>query len=204
MKEPAISGSKLKPWQNAVSGAIAGVISRFVIAPIDVLKIRLQLQPNGVGTKYRNMAQACRLIIKEEGVVGLWKGNTSAEYLYLTYGAIQFYAFHELMQNASLYLHYVPKDSHTFLAGALTGIVATTVTYPLDLLRTRFAVQGDDQQRIYRSIVGAIRDILAREGPYGFFRGLTPSLLQVAPQMGLIFESHRLFKASLENMKVEI
>jgi hypothetical protein len=35
-KDPA----KLTPAQNAISGATAGVISRFVIAPLDVVKIR--------------------------------------------------------------------------------------------------------------------------------------------------------------------
>ena len=31
---------ELSPWQNALSGSIAGLISRVVIAPLDVLKIR--------------------------------------------------------------------------------------------------------------------------------------------------------------------
>ncbi|KAH6598043.1 hypothetical protein BASA50_003926 [Batrachochytrium salamandrivorans] len=152
---------QVTPLQNAISGAAAGVISRVVIAPLDVIKIR-------------NVVQACKLIVKEEGLRGLWKGNLSAEYLYLAYGAIQFTIFHELLLESkkpdSLLATYIPHRAHTFVAGALSGFVATISTYPLDLLRTRFAVQQD--YNIYKSLFGAVQQIFAKEGISGFYRGI--------------------------------
>lgn len=53
---------------------------------------------------------------------------------------VQFVAYreaHVLLDKAE-----VPKSYRSFIAGASAGICATLVTYPLDLLRTRFAAQG--------------------------------------------------------------
>lgn len=36
---------ELKGWQNAVSGGLAGVLARMFVAPLDVVKIRLQVFP---------------------------------------------------------------------------------------------------------------------------------------------------------------
>jgi solute carrier family 25 thiamine pyrophosphate transporter 19 len=92
--------------EQAISGAIAGVCSRLVIAPLDVVKIRFQLQSERVSLlvhnpqqKYQSIFQSIRLIIKEEGIRGLWKGNVAATYLYFTYGGVQFWCYHQIKTN---------------------------------------------------------------------------------------------------------
>ena len=75
-----------------------------------------------------------------------------------------------------------------FIAGAAAGAAATTATYPLDLLRTRFAAQGSD--KVYRSLVGSIQDIARNEGARGFFRGVGAGVSQVVPYMGLFFAAY--------------
>ncbi|KAJ3273429.1 mitochondrial thiamine pyrophosphate transporter, partial [Terramyces sp. JEL0728] len=86
----------------------------------------------------------------------------------------------------------IPKSLHTFTSGAASGITATLITFPFDLLRTRFAVQGN--MTIYNSIYGAVVDIHKLEGYRGFYRGIIPSVIQIIPQMGLVFESYRFLK----------
>ncbi|KAJ3236892.1 mitochondrial thiamine pyrophosphate transporter [Chytriomyces hyalinus] len=181
--------------QNAVAGATAGIISRFVIAPLDVVKIRLQIQSsakpilsasfrhNWPPPKYTGIFKSMAMIVREEGVKGLWKGNWPAEYLYLTYGAIQFLVYHEWHKSTAAGLF--PETPKAFVGGALSGCIATFATYPLDLLRTRFAMQGTS--RLYTSIYGACREILQTEGFAGFYRGMWPSILQIAPYMGIMF-----------------
>lgn len=58
----------------------------------------------------------------------------------------------------------------------------------MDLLRTRFAAQG--QQIIYSSIYDAMSQIQKNEGWLGFYRGLWPSVVQIAPYMGIMFSSY--------------
>lgn len=87
---------------DATAGALAGVIARFVVGPLDVLKIRFQVQLEPIarsqgakstsqlsmGSKYTGMRQALVTIVREEGIQAgcctmpitalLNKGNFSA------------------------------------------------------------------------------------------------------------------------------
>jgi solute carrier family 25 (mitochondrial thiamine pyrophosphate transporter), member 19 len=226
--------------QVAIAGAVAGLVSRsvlhpsamaltspspahghcanrrnsFVIAPLDVIKIRLQLQVHSLsdplsvrtvdGPVYKGTLGTLKHILREEGLTGLWKGNIPAEAMYLAYGSIQFSSY----TYVSHWLEAIPEpytisgSANSFISGALAGACATTVTYPLDLLRTRFAAQG--RERVYHSIVASIRHIAEHEGPTGFFRGLGAGVNQIVPYMGLFFASYEGLKPVMANLPVPL
>jgi hypothetical protein len=65
--------------QVVLSGALAGLVSRFVVAPLDVIKIRLQLQIHSlsdplsrqraiVGPTYKGTIGTLKHILREEGL----------------------------------------------------------------------------------------------------------------------------------------
>ena len=67
------------PVIDALAGAVAGAVSRFAIGPLDVLKIRFQVQiepvrldqasvSTAVASKYTGLKQAALSILKEEGI----------------------------------------------------------------------------------------------------------------------------------------
>ncbi|KAH8732998.1 mitochondrial deoxynucleotide carrier [Phaeosphaeriaceae sp. PMI808] len=190
--------------QVVVAGGVAGLVSRFVIAPLDVIKIRLQLQihslsdPNSYrdlhGPVYKGTLGTLKHILREEGVTGLWKGNIPAELLYLTYGGVQFsaYTYMSHVLEALPPSYALPNSAISFISGATAGATGTTITYPLDLLRTRFAAQGND--RVYTSIIASVKDIAHHEGPAGFFRGLGAGVSQIVPYMGLFFTTYESLK----------
>ncbi|KAJ1667680.1 mitochondrial thiamine pyrophosphate transporter [Coemansia sp. RSA 1813] len=181
----------LSTGENILCGATAGLVSRAIVSPFDVVKITLQLetQKRTAGVLRSDGVIHCAAkILRNEGVRGLFKGNLSAEYLYLTYGATQFLAFGAL-ESAFRKIDAVPQKTRSFVCGALAGGIATSVTYPLDLLRTRFIAQ-ESTNRIHASIVGAIAQIYRDEGPRGFYRGLWPACLQIMPYMGIVFTSY--------------
>ena len=181
-----------------IAGGIAGLVSRFCIAPLDVVKIRLQLQPHSLsdplscdgikGPIYKGVFPTLRAIVRQEGIRALWKGNIPAEIMYVCYGGLQFTAYRSITQAQSLLPTRPPPSVESFLSGAGAGAVATSVTYPLDLLRTRFAAQGPE--RIYKGLYHSVLDISRYEGPSGFFRGLSAALGQIVPYMGLFFMSY--------------
>jgi solute carrier family 25 thiamine pyrophosphate transporter 19 len=176
----------------------------FVIAPLDVIKIRLQLQIHSLsdplsyrglqGPVYKGTLGTLKQILREEGLTGLWKGNIPAELLYLTYGSVQFSTYTSISQLLETIPapYTLPNSATSFISGAAAGAAATTVTYPLDLLRTRFAAQGND--RVYTSIFASVRSIAQHEGPRGFFRGLGAGVSQIVPYMGLFFASYESLK----------
>ncbi|XXG93899.1 mitochondrial thiamine pyrophosphate transporter [Hypoxylon texense] len=198
--------------QVLIAGATAGLISRFVVAPLDVVKIRLQLQSHslsdplshaGLGGSpiYKGTVGTLRHIVRHEGVTALWKGNVPAEMMYVAYASIQFTTYRSVTQllHRAAGEDRLPHAAESFVSGAAAGATATASTYPLDLLRTRFAAQGND--RVYASLWRAVRDIRRDEGARGFFRGLTPALALIVPSMGLFFavyEGARLPMSRLE------
>ncbi|KAI5920071.1 mitochondrial carrier domain-containing protein [Camillea tinctor] len=209
-------GSRL---QVVTAGAVAGLISRFVIAPLDVVKIRLQLQSHSLSDPlsqvdlrgspiYKGTLRTLKHIVENEGVTGLWKGNVPAELMYVSYAAIQF----TMYRSTTMFLHRafgpshdgagsrLPKAAESFISGATAGATATATTYPLDLLRTRFAAQGND--RVYTSLARAVREIHRDEGARGFFRGLAPGLAQIVPFMGLFFAIYEGTRQPLSELRL--
>ncbi|KAF3055644.1 Mitochondrial thiamine pyrophosphate carrier 1 [Daldinia childiae] len=197
------SGPRLKDegsrLQVVTAGATAGLISRFVVAPLDVVKIRLQLQSHSLSDPrthldlrgspiYKGTIGTFRHIVANEGITALWKGNVPAELMYVAYASIQFTTYRSTTQLLRTFygdVRRLPQSVESFVSGAAAGAAATAATYPLDLLRTRFAAQGND--RVYMSLRRAIADIARDEGAPGFFRGLAPALAQIVPFMGLFF-----------------
>lgn len=92
------------------------------------------------------------------------------------------------------------NEIEAFISGAVAGASATTFTYPLDLLRTRFAAQGPD--KVYTSLRGGICDILREEGPRGFFQGLGAGVGQVVPYMGLFFSAYETLRSPLASLSL--
>lgn len=138
-EDPGAQRRATSPVVSAIAGGIAGLISRFIIAPLDVIKIRLQLQTTR-SPRIGSAVHAARNIVAREGLSALWKGNIPAELLYVSYSMVQFVAYreaHVLLERTN-----VPPAYRSGLAGASAGMCATLTTYPLDLLRTRFAAQG--------------------------------------------------------------
>ncbi|XWS14064.1 hypothetical protein CRYUN_Cryun36dG0091400 [Craigia yunnanensis] len=151
MEEP---GQLKRALIDATAGAIAGGISRTVTSPLDVIKIRfqVQLEPTSSWTllhkdisgssKYTGMFQATKDIFREEGLLGFWRGNVPALLMVMPYTAIQFAVLHKLKTFASAdHLNISPYLS--YISGALAGCAATVGSYPFDLLRTILASQGE-------------------------------------------------------------
>lgn len=211
-QEPADEAS-LQASKKAVTlaGSSAGLISRFFVSPLDVVKIRLQLQSHapGVIPHYNGILPTVKTILREEGVHAFWKGNIPAEILYLMYGGIQFLTVTQvniLLASQAvkdvLGGREIPHTVRETIAGGTAGGVAITATYPLDLLRTRFAAQGSLDKRVYTSIAGAVRDIYGHEGPGGFFKGLGASLGQIVPNYALFFGTYGLVHRVLSSNDV--
>ncbi|XP_054463383.1 mitochondrial thiamine pyrophosphate carrier [Anoplopoma fimbria] len=198
---PGVQGSACSPEEAALSGSAAGMVTRVLISPFDVIKIRFQLQIERVSSqrpegKYRGIFQASRCIYSEEGLSAFWKGHVPAQLLSICFGAVQFASFEfltETVHKSTLY------DSQTagvhFVCGGLAACSATVVCQPLDTLRTRFAAQGET--KVYSNMRHAVSTMFRSEGALTFYRGLCPTLMAVFPYAGLQFFFYNVFKKLL-------
>lgn len=167
-------------------------------APVDRLKILLQVHHK----TYKNYSifKAFRAIYKIEGFWGYYKGNGAMMVRVFPYAAIQFMSYE---QYKKLLSPYFKKNSHysKFLAGSLTGITSVTLTYPLDMVRTRLAFQVHEKK--YTSIWKTLVTILKEEGGWiGLYRGYYSSILGMIPYAGTAFFSYELIKSFLLDKKI--
>ncbi|XP_068119092.1 mitochondrial thiamine pyrophosphate carrier isoform X2 [Hyperolius riggenbachi] len=196
--DPCSEGQLLSAAEVAAAGSLSGLVTRAFISPLDVVKIRFQLQienlsEKGSQGKYRSIVQAVKLIFREEGLPGFWKGHIPAQLLSACYGAVQFVSFEvltEIIHNSTSLDARAPAVH--FLCGGLAACSATLTVQPLDTLRTRFAAQGEP--KVYKTLCHAIVTMFRTEGFFTFYRGLCPTLLAVFPYAGLQFSSYNLFK----------
>lgn len=175
----------LDSWKYLMAGGVAGAISRTVTAPLDRLKVLLQVQtkvPHSSG-----VVKGLMQIYQESGVVGFFRGNGINVVKVAPEQAIKFYAY----EMAKRLVVGVGPDGEPLqaigplgrlAAGGLAGAVAQTCIYPLDLVKTRLQTYQGGRTPTLAGLAG---DILAKEGPLAFYRGLTPSLLGMVPYAGL-------------------
>ncbi|XP_035223670.1 mitochondrial thiamine pyrophosphate carrier-like isoform X1 [Stegodyphus dumicola] len=184
-----------------IAGAVSGFVTRTLFQPLDVIKIRFQLQIEPIGShckrsKYKGMLHAFHCILKEEGAQALWKGIVPAQLLSTSYGALQFFAFEVLTQQASDHLpNRILTDVKpivNFTCGALAGCIATTGSLPFDVMRTRLVAQGEP--KTYKNMFHAATVMIRTEGLLSFYKGLSPTLIQIMPNAGAQFAFYKFFQ----------
>lgn len=187
-------------WHNFAAGATAGFVSRLIISPLDVLKIRFQVQ-SAATPEYSGILQATRTILQNEGVFAFWKGLSAAQCMVVPFFAVSFWTYSsvggwlERQQSTS-------KTVNSLVAGSAAGIAGVISTYPLDLLRTRLAVQRNTA--VYNGLPHAISTIYAKHGIPGFYRGLSPALISIAPYSSAQFILYDAFKLLFTNLELAV
>lgn len=170
--------------RSFTAGGVAGCCAKSTIAPLDRVKILLQAQ--NPHYKHLGVFATLKAVPKKEGFLGLYKGNGAMMIRIFPYGAIQFMAF----DNYKKFLHTkvgISGHVHRLMAGSMAGMTAVICTYPLDVIRARLAFQVTGHHR-YSGIRHAFQTIYHKEGGIsGFYRGLIPTIIGMAPYAGFSF-----------------
>lgn len=174
-----------------IAGAIAGAASRTATAPLDRLKVVLQVQ-----TGRASVVPALKKIFKEDGFLGFFRGNGINVVKVAPESAIKFYTY-EMLKNVIGDSMGENKDdigtAGRLLAGGMAGAVAQTAIYPLDLVKTRLQTCASEAGKSPR--LGTLtKEIFIHEGPRAFYKGLLPSLLGIIPYAGIDLAAYETFK----------
>lgn len=192
-------GKVMSPFDNALAGAITGTLSRAVCQPLDVMKIRLQLQAEErSNAKYRSLRHTIVSIFKEEGLTAYWKGHVPGQGLSILYGAISIGLYQTIW-------YYSERKGFGFsntrtksaaadlLIGSGSAVPATVLSYPFDVIRTRIVCQSPasavctvgSQRTSYTGTIDAFVRISSKEGWKGLYKGLPAALYTVPVYNGL-------------------
>ncbi|KAJ9681262.1 hypothetical protein PVL29_020238 [Vitis rotundifolia] len=185
--------------KSLTAGGVAGGVSRTAVAPLERLKILLQVQ-NPHNIKYNGTIQGLKYIWKTEGFRGLFKGNGTNCARIVPNSAVKFFSY-EQASKGILYLYQQQTGNDAQLtpllrlgAGACAGIIAMSATYPMDMVRGRLTVQTENSPYQYRGMFHALSTVLRQEGPRALYKGWLPSVIGVVPYVGLNFAVYESLK----------
>lgn len=169
----------------------AGLLTLILTNPIWVAKTRLCLQYETAANKasssyYKGFFDSLIKIYRGEGMRGLYKGFVPGVFG-ISHGAVQFMTYEEMKNSyntrrgRSVDSRLTTGEYLTF--AAVSKIIAATVTYPYQVLRSRL----QDQHRSYDGVIDVTRKILKYEGARGLYKGLSVYLWHVTPNICIVF-----------------
>lgn len=177
-----------------LSGFGAGVLEALVIVtPFEVVKIRLQ-QQRGLShdlLKYKGPVHCARMIVREEGILGLWAGAAPTVMRNGTNQAAMF-----TFKNAYDVLLWKKHEGdgitlqpwQSMVSGFLAGTAGPICTGPFDVVKTRLMAQtrsGTDVK--YTGMFHAIKTIASEEGLLALWKGLLPRLMRIPPGQAIMW-----------------
>ncbi|CAH1424983.1 unnamed protein product [Lactuca virosa] len=186
---------KISDGGRFLSGFGAGVIEALVIVtPFEVVKIRLQ-QQKGLSQellKYKGPIHCGRLIIREEGIRGLWAGASPTVMRNGTNQAVMFTAkntFDGLLWRKHEGDGKVLQPWQSMISGFLAGTAGPVCTGPFDVVKTRLMAQSKSggEGKYYKGMFDAIKKIYGEEGVFALWKGLVPRLMRIPPGQAIMW-----------------
>ncbi|XP_023315746.1 brain mitochondrial carrier protein 1-like [Trichogramma pretiosum] len=170
------------PTMELAIGAVAALCAGFFTNPIDVVKIRLQLQGEleargSYRRIYRNTFHAAYLIAKHEGVFALQAGLAPALGFQMVLNGIRIGGYN-LAKNNELTLNEAGQVDvlRSLLVSGGTGCIGSAIGSPLYLVKTQLQSQAPSSiavgtQHNHASTMAAFRELWRQGGLKGIYRG---------------------------------
>jgi len=184
-------------WRHLVAGGVAGAVSRTCTAPLDRLKVLLQVHG---GRKQTSIPDTLRYMLNEGGVKGLWRGNGINIIKIAPESALKFGAYDEIKkiikgsEQRDLEIH------ERLMAGSFAGAFSQSVIYPLEVLKTRLALRKTGE---FTGIVKFAKAMFAAEGLKVFYKGYWPNLFGIIPYAGIDLAVYETLKGHFLRKSVE-
>lgn len=169
-------GKPIQLWQELLAGCGAGFVQVVATNPMEIVKIRLQLQGTDPTAKRMSPVE----VVRHLGIRGLYKGSLATLIRDVPFSAVFFPLYANLQ---SLIGGKDPGVAATLAAGCISGAAASGACTPADVIKTRLQVKGGMMK--YGGIAGCLRTILAEEGVAALFKGVGPRMMVVAPLFGI-------------------
>lgn len=157
------------------SAAVSGIMQSIVMNPVEVVKVRMQLDST---LKPLN-------VIREVGVRGLYKGYTACLARDVLFASTYFTLYD--LAKTQLGIEDGTSLGWSMLAASTAGIPAAFLSTPLDLLKTRM----QSRDATVHGLVNTYRQVTAQGGGVqALFAGWGPRVSRIAPQFGIVLVSY--------------
>ncbi|KAK3088371.1 hypothetical protein FSP39_018364 [Pinctada imbricata] len=184
-------------YEHLAAGVSGGVVSTLILHPLDLVKIRFQVNEGisvaGVSTPkrpvYRGIGHAFRSIYRSNGFTGLYQGVTPN-----VWGAGLSWGFYFFFYN-TIKVYMQGGDSKTelgplkhMLAASEAGLLTLILTNPIWVVKTRLCLQYDlppsktasQSGTRYNGMVDALIKVYRNEGLRGLYKGFIPGVFGIS------------------------
>ncbi|XP_076056102.1 mitochondrial glycine transporter A-like [Oratosquilla oratoria] len=172
------------PVQAIMLGVAARSFTACVMIPLTVVKTRYESGVYG----YASMREAVRSIYVTEGVRGLSSGLLPTILRDAPFSGL--YLMFYTQSKKSIPQKYLESNMSApvnFTCGVLAGLLASTVTQPFDVVKTKMQLYPHK----FTTFPQAVVYVHKKYGPTGYFKGLVPRMLRrtlVAAMAWTVFE----------------
>lgn len=176
---------RIKLHWELIAGGTAGGCQVVFTNPLEIVKIRLQIQ--GEAAKLEGAAPKGAVhIVRQLGLIGLYKGATACLLRDIPFSAIYFPAYSHLKKDVFQEGYNGKQLSflETLTSAAVAGMPAAYFTTPADVVKTRLQVEARTGQTHYKGLADAFVKIYREEGFKAFFKGGPARVIRSSPQFG--------------------
>lgn len=181
-----------------LAGGTAGFCQVIFTNPLEIVKIRLQVQGELVKRSEGVQKRSAMWIVRNLGVVGLYKGATACLLRDGPFSAIYFPTYAHLKKDL---FGETPQKKlgvvQLLTAGAIAGMPAAYLTTPCDVIKTRLQVEARKGDQTYNGLVDAARKIYRDEGFKAFWKGGPARIVRSSPQFGFTLAAYEMLSTLL-------
>ena len=190
-----------------IAGVSAGVLTAVALHPLDLLKVKFQVQDGVVHREqYPSLRAGVASIWRSEGARGFYRGVFPAMWGSGAAWGLYFYFYEACKRRlADSRGGGALPATHLAYAAWEGGTLTSLLTNPIWLVKTRMQLQGGGgggggagALPPYRSMAHAFACILREEGPAGLYRGIVPELLKVVPMVSVTFATYEFLSREFE------
>ena len=182
---------------EVLAGGTAGACQVVFTNPLEIVKIRLQVQGEVAKTVADTPKRSAMWIVRNLGLVGLYKGASACLLRDVPFSAIYFPTYSHLKKDM---FGEAPGRKlsvwQLLTAGAIAGMPAAYLTTPCDVIKTRLQVEARKGDTQYTGLRHAAQTILKEEGFKAFFKGGPARIMRSSPQFGFTLAAYEVLQTS--------
>ena len=167
------------PLKGLAFSWVAVCTAEVVTCPIDVCKVRLQLEGElGAARRYDNIFDAMRKIARGEGAGALWKGVGPALGRQTVYGTLRYGGYEPIKKWFGVDASGDCEMWKKIAASAVSSGGSSFLANPFNMVKIRMQADTsvDAAARRHSGLVCALRDIVRSEGFFKLWRGAGPTV----------------------------
>ncbi|XP_078052851.1 mitochondrial 2-oxoglutarate/malate carrier protein [Augochlora pura] len=176
---------------KALIGSAAGCVGAFVGTPAEVALIRMTADgrlPAAERRNYKNVFNALVRILREEGVLALWRGTIPTMGRAMVVNAAQLASYSQTKEVLINTGYFEENIKLHFVSSMISGLVTTAASMPVDIAKTRIQnMKIVDGKPEFKGAVDVIVRVCRNEGLFSLWKGFFPYYARLGPHTVLTF-----------------